>query len=214
MNLANRLATSLAKRLGYDEEKRQVMAYGLGAAIQMLQLLGISLIFGLVFHCLPECLVVFFAVGLLRRSTGGAHCKTYMACILTSSLSVCLMALFCRYSISGLIGREIFALCLELPVFAWAVCLGIKRVPMDTPNKPIVSAAKRRRLRRDCFITLAVYFLAAASLQIFVWAGERSMSLSCSITAAVLWQCFALTAWSRRLACSMDKLFAGSMEKE
>lgn len=212
MNLANRLATDLASRLDYDEEKRQVMAYGFGAAIQMIQLLCISLIFGLVFRCLPECLTVFVAVGLLRRSTGGTHCKTYMACILTSSLSVCLMALSCRYTIPGLPGKELYGLCFELFVFACATWMGIKRVPMDSPNKPIVSASKRRRLRRDCFITLAVYFLIAVTLLVFGWAGERSLSLSCAITCAVLWQCFTLTAWSGRLACSMDKLFAGSME--
>ena len=210
MNLANRLATDIAGRLGYDEEQRQVMAYGFGAAIQMLQLLAISAIFGLAFHCLPECLTIFIGVGLLRRTTGGTHCGTYMACILTSSLSICLLALFSRYVIPTHIGR-MWYFAFVLPIFACALWMAWKRVPMASPNKPIDNPAKRRRLRRQCFATLGVYLLAAASLLAFGWAGERSRNITCAITAAVLWQCFTLTAWSGRLACSMDKLFAGAM---
>ena len=49
MSLADRIAFKLATSLGYDDEKRQVMAYGLGAFIQMMQLLLIAFLFGLVF---------------------------------------------------------------------------------------------------------------------------------------------------------------------
>ena len=97
MDLANKLAEILAAKLGYTDEQRKVIAYGLGAILQMLTLLIIATIFGLAFECFYECMIVFFGVGLMRRTTGGTHCSTYMACILTSSLSICLIALLYWY---------------------------------------------------------------------------------------------------------------------
>lgn len=47
MKLANSIAERLAEKLGYNEEQRKVMAYGLCAAIQMIELLLISVVFGL-----------------------------------------------------------------------------------------------------------------------------------------------------------------------
>jgi len=110
MDLANKIAASLAKKLGYSDEQRAVIAYGLGAALQMLELFGIALLFGLVFDCVYECMIIFIGVGLLRRTTGGTHCTTYMACILTSSLSICLLAFVCRYLIPAWLDKWFYIL--------------------------------------------------------------------------------------------------------
>lgn len=210
MNLADRLARSLAGKLGYDDEQRQVMAYGLGAAIQMLELLAISLIFGLVFRCVWECMLLFMGVGLLRRTAGGAHCATYMACILTSSLSICLLALVCRYAVPVDLNKRWYALLLILPAFACAYGFAWKRVPVAAPNKPIAKPEKRARLRRQCFGTLTIYLALSILLLAIDWPGRRNISALSALVAAVWWQCFTLTAWSGHLARAMDKLFSGT----
>ena len=74
MNLSTKLAEKLANALGYNDEQRAVLAYGLGAAIQMLELFIIALVFGLVFDCAYESIILFLGVGFLRRSCGGTHC--------------------------------------------------------------------------------------------------------------------------------------------
>lgn len=208
MLLANRLAEILAAKLGCTDEQRKVIAYGLGAALQMFELLAISLIFGLAFDCLYECLLVFFGVGLLRRTTGGTHCASYMACILTSSLSICLISLFCRYCIPGNMAKWFYVLTGILPGFGCAFAFAYKRVPVAAPNKPIQNPAKIKRLRRQCFATLLVYLLAAVILLLFDWGNGRNISSFCAVICVLYWQCFTLTAWSRRMAQAMDRLFS------
>lgn len=208
MNLANSLAEKLAVKLGYDDEKRKVMAYGLGAAIQMLELLLIAIIFGLVFDCLWECMILFWGVGLLRRTTGGTHCNTYMACIMTSSLSICLLALFCRYMILPCFAKHIYVLCGIIPAFGLFGLIAWKRVPLASPNKPITNPAKVKRLRKQCFLTMLVYLAISIVLLAFDWNNGRNISCFLALITVLYWQCFTLTSWSNRLAGAMDRLFA------
>lgn len=207
MDLANRLAEHLAAKLGYSDEQRKVIAYGLGAAIQMVELAAICAIFGFAFDCFYECMLIFFGVGLLRRTTGGAHCNTYMACIMTSSLSICLLALFCRYLIPGHLDKWLYVLLGILPGFGCAFVFAWKRVPQDTPNKPITNPAKIKRLRRQCFLMLLIYLAISIALLAFDWGNGRNISSFCAVIMVLYWQCFTLTPWSNRLAGAMDRLF-------
>ena len=212
MTLANRIARSLSTKLGYDDERCRVIAYGLGAALQMLELLFISLVFGLIFRCLVECMILFFGVGLLRRTAGGMHCNTYLACILVSSLSVCMLALFCRYAVPVWLNKWWYIGCGLVPSFVCACLLGFKRVPQASANKPISSPAKKLRLRKQYFLTLSIYLAFAVWLLTADWDNGQNINAFCAVVAAVLWQCFTLTAWSRRLACYFDRVFSGGMK--
>lgn len=208
MDLANRIAAVIAERLGYDDEQRAVMAYGLGAAIQMLQLLLIAFIFGIFFDCLIETMIIFWGVGLLRRTTGGEHCRTYMACILTSSLSVCLLSFVCRYLLPGYLPVWNYILFGIIPAFGCFVWIAYKRVPKAAPNKPIDNPVKIKRLRRQCFTTVIIYLILAIVLLSLNWSDKRNISAFSALMAVLWWQSFTLTSWSSRLAQSMDRLFA------
>lgn len=212
MDLANKIAASLAKKLGYSDEQRAVIAYGLGAALQMLELFGIALLFGLVFDCVYECMIIFIGVGLLRRTTGGTHCNTYMACILTSSLSICLLAFICRYLIPAWLDRWFYVLLGMVPAVVCFFAIAHKRAPLDSPNKPITNPAKIARLRRQCFITAIAYLLFATHLLSYNWGEGRNVSSFCSIIVVFYWQSFTLTKWSNRLAQSMDRLFTNEIQ--
>lgn len=211
MNLANKLAGRLAKALNYDDEARAVIAYGLGAALQMLELMAIALIFGLVFDCLYESMIVFLGVGLLRRSAGGSHCANYTACILTSSLSICLLAFICRYLLPGYLPKWVYIIFGMVPGFGCACLFAFRRVPRDTPNKPITDPAKVARLRRQYCLTLFVYLIAAALLLAFDWGDGRNISSFGAVICVLYWQCFTLTSHSQRLVHAMDRLFANEV---
>lgn len=207
MNLADRIAYKLANSLGYDDEKRQVMAYGLGAAIQMLQLLFISIAFGCIFDCLFECMMIFWGVGLLRRSAGGIHCSSYMACVLTSSLSICLLSLVCRYLIPGYLPKWYYVAFGLVPGFACTIGFVWKRVPLSAPNKPISNPAKITRLRKECFTTLFIYLVISICLLMFDWGNGRNISTFCALIAVLWWQCFTLSYRSKYLIDPIDSLF-------
>lgn len=207
MSLADRIARKIASSLGYDDEKRQVMAYGLGAFIQMVQLLLIAMIFGIVFDCIWECMVLFWGVGLLRRSAGGIHCANYLSCILTSSLSICLLSMVCRFIIPAGVNKVWHVLVGIVPAFGCMGVLAWKRVPVAAKNKPIRNPEKIHRLRKQCFVTLGIYLIVAILLLIFDWGEGRNISALWALIGAIWWQCFTLTSWSEPLIRSMDSLF-------
>jgi len=207
MSLADLIATKIADSLNYDEEKRLVMAYGLGAFIQMAQLMIIAFLFGLVFDCLIECMVVFWGVGLLRRSAGGIHCANYMSCILTSSLSICLISLICRYFIPASVGKIWHIILGIVPAFTAMILLAWKRVPVASENKPIVNPVKIKRLRKQCFVTIGIYLVSCILLVRLDWGEGRNISTLWALVCVLWWQCFTLTSLSERLVRSMDSLF-------
>lgn len=207
MSLADRIARKIASSLDYDDEKRQVMAYGLGAFIQMMQLLLIAMVFGIVFDCIWECMVLFWGVGLLRRSAGGIHCDNYLSCVLTSSLSICLLSMVCRFIIPAGVNKVWHVLVGIVPAFGCMSVLAWKRVPVAAKNKPIRNPEKIHRLRKQCFMTLGIYLIVAILLLIFDWGEGRNISALWALIGAIWWQCFTLTSWSEPLIRSMDSLF-------
>ena len=207
MKLANKIAEMLAGKLSYSDEQRKVMAYGLIAVIQMLELLIISLIFGLIFDCLYECMIVFLGVGLMRRTTGGAHCSTYAACMMTSSLSICLIALLCRSIIPSFLPKWAYAVFGIIPAFTCFALLAYKRVPQAATNKPITNPDKIKRLRRQCFNTMLAYLVLAIVLLLIDRGEGRNITSLCALICVLYWQSFTLTPLCTTLAQAMDRLF-------
>ncbi len=69
--LANKIAETIAMHLGHDEEKTAVVSYGLAALLQMIIIFIVISAVGILGGFWAENLVMFFAVGLFRRATGG-----------------------------------------------------------------------------------------------------------------------------------------------
>lgn len=202
---ARKLADYLADTLGYDDERRLVMAYGLGALFQMLLLLVCSLCFGLLANCLAEAMLLFWGVGLLRRATGGAHCHTYLGCILTSLTAICGLAAVCRYVVPTDAPRILYGAVGILP--AYLVLFGVvwKKAPKASVNKPITNPAKISRLRRQSFITVGIYLAAA------VWMLYRSRELPqlihsmSALVAVAWWSALMLTDFAEVLVRGVDR---------
>jgi accessory gene regulator B len=201
--LAERLAESAARSAGLDEERKKVVAYGLGALIQMLSLMVASLIFGFVFHCLAESMTIFLAVGLIKSSAGGAHARTSGSCTLISLASIFLMALFSRYVVPVVPAYWPLYLGLIALAFAVASVTVYRLAPVGSANKPIVRPEKIRRLRRLSFVTLGAFFLVAASLTLF-GSCPRCINAAVSLAMAVLWQSFMLTKAANKFLSFWD----------
>ena len=212
MKLANRIAEYLTQKLGCTDEQCKVMAYGLIAAVQMVELFLISAVFGLIFDCFCECMIVFWGVGLMRRTTGGAHCSSYAACMMTSSLSICLISLLCRAFVPVGMSKWIYVVSAIIPSFLCFAVLAYKRVPQSTKNKPITNPAKIKRLRRQCLITTLVYLALAIVLLLVDWGDGRNITALCALTCVLYWQSFTITPLSKRMANAMDRLFTSDID--
>lgn len=141
-----KLSTYLAQELGFDDEKRLVIAYSIdNILITLLGLLLITLA-GLVLGSPLEVLAVAISGGLLRKFSGGAHFNSPYTCLLTGALV---------YSLTGWLIAQSFTFVSANPAYLSGlviltfinVLLVLIYAPVDSSAKPIVSPVFKRKLR-------------------------------------------------------------------
>lgn len=201
--IAKKIATSIGSNFSYDDEKIAVITYGLTAIFQMLFIFLVVSILGIICGFFIEGMIIFILVGLLRKSAGGAHNKTFTGCLIYSIFFICFMALLSRY----LYNPELIYIFIAFSsvVFIWAFYITVKKAPVDSPNKPITNPVKIKRLRRNALITLVIYALSALIMYYFSNQYARLSSYSLSITMSVLWQSFMLTLPGHKFIKVIDR---------
>ncbi len=188
------LAHTIAQSQSMDEEQEAVIRYGMGATFQFFTILVLSMFFGWLTGTVMQSLIIYLAVGTLRRFTGGAHGSSMLQCIIVSVSSILVMALLSRYILAGYLS----------PVMGTVVCIVFYiisltivylKAPVDSPNKPIKNPEKIKRLRRQSLTFLAA--AAAACIVLLSLAIVRDsrylLSLGFAVCLSLLWQAVNLT---------------------
>jgi len=190
--LARRLAHNISSSLGYDDEKEAVVAYGLIAIIQVSMIILLVFIFGILISALIETLIVCLSVSILRKYSGGAHAGTAEVCTFVTVVYCTLTAFISKKVFAGIYNPFAMAAAVIL-VFATAFVIVYKLVPVDSPNKPIKTEKKIKRMRKVSFIILVVYF--AVSLTFFILSKDSAVfqSYGISLLFGISWQIFTLT---------------------
>ncbi len=151
---SERLSDSLASELSYDEEKKEIMAYGLETVV--LAVIGIAavLIMGLLFKAFLPTLVAIVFGGSLRKVSGGAHLNTPVKCIALGAVV---------YSLLGVAAKELIKYDLY-NIYVLFLGLGISLVviillaPVDSEAKPIHSLSFRRKLKAASIAFIGIGF--------------------------------------------------------
>jgi len=203
--LANKIADGVALQLSLEEEKRSVIAYGLIGILQFTTLLLIIAIIGLVSGSFYESLIIFASVGFIRKSTGGAHSKTMNGCNTVSVLSIALLAISSRYLLSTPIDSYVNS-GITIMVFLIGYVIFYLFVPVDSPNKPIVTIEKIKRLRKESFSKLFLFFLLTIVSILLADTHERFYSIASSIRVAMIWQAMTLTETGTLLLSKLDQI--------
>ena len=201
--LAHNIAEKIALHMQFDEDKKAVIAYGLTAIFQMVTLFTVISIIGLIFGFWYESIILFIGVGIIRKSTGGAHSQTMYGCILISVLSVTILSSLSKHILSFSV--NVFVnLGISVLVFALCFIIFYIRVPVASPKKPIVKPEKIKRLRRQSFIILTIFFLILVAFIFLTVLNDRFYSIAVSIRLAMLWQLFTLTEIGARFIDKID----------
>lgn len=210
--LAHNIAQKIAFQLAYDEDRQSVIAYGLTAIFQILTIFAVISIIGVIFDFWYECVIIFLEVGIIRKSTGGAHSQTMKGCLMISVLSVILLSTLSRYLLNQNI--TYFFNC-GISVLILAICFIVfyLRVPVDSPNKPIVRPEKIKRLRRQSFFILSILILITfACIFLTTW-NQRFYSIAVSIRLALLWQLLTLTKTGAHFIDRIDAKLISLLDK-
>lgn len=84
-----------------DEAETEIILYGMKIIASHLITVMVVLICGLLLHSLDIAVIYLVTLLLLRRNVGGYHCKTYVGCLLTTTMAFILIALTNRWADQG-----------------------------------------------------------------------------------------------------------------
>lgn len=201
MKLAEKFLSHLSAELNLDSSQAEIIRYGLLSLVFTVAGALAVVVFSAFFGLLREALVVMMAGLIFRKLSGGAHCKTPLACLSVGTAVILMLAWFAAASGSSLSASPlwIFVPPAVAVVVAWFFS------PADVPQKPITSPAQRKTLRMltfsflTCWIVLGALLLltANATLQYAFFAGNL----------ALLWQSFLLTPPGYRLIEMTNLIF-------
>lgn len=190
--LTRKLANNIARALNYDNEKEQVIAYGLTAMFQTLVTVLLVLIVGLLIGTPIEALILCFSVSLLRKYSGGAHVSFIELCTSMGVVYCVVFSAISKYLLAPLVGTGIM-IAADVVIYGLAYLAIYKRAPVDSPNKPIRTLKKKKRMRKGSYITLSVYLAASVIFIIADLSGVKMDSFGLSLLFGVAWQIFTLT---------------------
>ena len=174
----------------------------------MVSIFIITSVIGLAGGFWVESLVIFLGVGILRKSTGGAHSQTFQACLIISIFSISLLSLLSSHLVpNGVVIDMTYSFVVICIVFLISFFFIYKLAPVDSLAKPIVKKEKIARLRKNSILTLIVYFLLAIAFTFFSTSLLWLQKISISLCFATLWQVFTLTKTGHKLISGIDKKF-------
>lgn len=186
-----RLASKIAASMGFDAEREAVIAYGLIALVQILITFALVIVFGLLVGAVVETLIVCLSVSFLRKYSGGAHADdadfctvlTVIICTLAALAARALLSLYQPWAMAGMI----------VLAYVAAYWIANRYVPVDSPNKPIKTEQKIKRMRRGSFSILSVYALASVLFFLLGFQFHLFQSYGIALLLGVCWQVFTLT---------------------
>ena len=201
--LAQRITNKLSIELNFDDDKRQIVAYGLLALIQIIISIAlisfVSLIFGVIF----EALIICFSVSILRKYSGGAHAGSIEICTIFSVFACVGFAIIIKYLLLTFVDT-IIIIYLLLIVYAFSFVLLYLFAPVDSPNKPIKTEKKRVRMRKNSFLTLSIFFAISILFLFLGFKNKSFISLNLSLLLGILWQVFTLTTIGKHSLKKVD----------
>jgi accessory gene regulator B len=191
--------------LAYPEEQRQVIAYGLTAIFQTVFMTAIVLVLGAILHIFVESAILCFAVSILRKYSGGTHASSIGSCTIIGVV-FCIVSGIAMKALSTLaVPPGILVIACAL-TYATAFFVAIQKAPVDSPNKPIRTEKKRKKMKKATIIVISVYMVISAVL---IFNSDRSVifvgSLFC-LLLSVIWQMSSLTNPGRIVLEGLDRL--------
>jgi len=206
--LCNKIANKIAVELDFDDDKREVLAYGAFALFQMLISIVLVLIVGLVFNVAGEALAISFVISILRKYSGGVHATSPSSCMFIGTTFCVGQAILIKFFIFPLIDIKILFI-IGVVIFIWSYYILYKLAPVDSPNKPIKREEKINRMKKGSIIVLSVYLIIVLiDIIIFQYLGANvPIIYALCVYSGVLWQTFTLTKYGFITITRIDTLF-------
>lgn len=203
--ISNRIADRIAEEINANNEKKEVIAYGIFGIIQAVLSILFVVIFGIIFNVLIEGLIISFSTSILRKYSGGVHASNSKTCMIVGTFNCTIVPILIKYFSLTLEVTSITGIC----TFILAYFLIFKLAPVDSIKKPIKSIKKKKILKKKSIMVLTFYLVLVC---IFIFKYDRlfnkNMLVYCiCIYAGILWQVFSLTKVGHFMLGKVDSFF-------
>lgn len=135
-----------------DDEKAEVINYGLQNIIGEIPKVIIMLIIAYILGIFKLALFTFLALYLYRGASGGFHLKTHLGCIIGTTIFYCAIPFVAQYII---IPQTIKYIVVGL-IWIFGMIMIKLYAPADTENVPILSKKERRKKQIVSYITFSI----------------------------------------------------------
>lgn len=172
--LADSISSYIAKELKYDNEKREILSYGLEVFLGDLAKTVSMLVLAYLLNIFMTTLVVMISFVFFRRIIGGTHADTYSKCYFVSIFLIILLG-----KAGEMINLEFTQVTiLILLVYILAVIATILWIPAGTEKKMIKSKATRKKIKIQTIVLLTFWVILCSYL--------NSLELSKYVTTSLL----------------------------
>ena len=120
----------------YDEEKLEIITYGLEALYITITKTIVIFGFALILGILKETLLIMISYNIIRTTAFGMHAKKSWHCYVISGTLFIGMALLCKYVDINFYIKLIIYVLSVVTIFLYA--------PADTYKRPLLNAKKRK----------------------------------------------------------------------
>ena len=154
MFLTNRIRKEMPE---IDDEKAEVINYGLQNIIGEIPKIFIMLIIAYILGIFPLALFTFIVLFPYRGASGGVHLKTHLGCIIFTTSFYCIIPYISQYFVlEGLVKYIVIA-----SVWVFGMIMIKLYAPADTEDVPILSTVLRKKKKIISYITFSLALIAA-----------------------------------------------------
>lgn len=197
----NRFSEHVQKELNLNDDRRDVLVFGLTTLISTIGSYAAIIAVGLLAGAVKLALIAAVTSTLFRVVSGGAHSRCMRNCIILGAIVSPGIAVISKWAGPGMPVSTLYLLVAVTWLFSLAAIL--RYAPADTPNRPIVKPEERRKFRGMSLTVLAVWGITAINAVMFkLTTGEMILASALGL----LWQTHSITPHGYRLVEKFDQL--------
>lgn len=145
-----------AKMPEVDDERAEVIKYGLGLIIGELPKMFLLFVIAWLFGVFKYALISFAIILPYKLVSGGVHLKTHIGCILGTSLLYCGNVFISKYINIADIKNQIF---FSAIILIFAIIMISLYAPADTENVPILRKKERAKKKIISYIIVTAMII-------------------------------------------------------
>lgn len=134
--LYKKLSVYLAENQVISKNDKELYEYATKVVVHGLINIGVTILIGFFFGMLKEAIVLHFSFMIVRKFSGGLHMKSYIACMLTSSIIFLFALIVIKYLEENKLSVSFYIIVILLSIIT------IVLAPLENTNKNLSNKEK------------------------------------------------------------------------